>query len=149
MTAAQYERMTTEELLDQFAELARRAGSVLGSRRLGREKRGPLPKDLVDQLHAITRELETRGPTTKVRELLQDPDPDVRGWAAGQFTMIDPEWANASFHGLLHKLTTKEVLALRERILKGPPKRPKVREMTVEQLVARFEDACERLSIIH
>jgi hypothetical protein len=46
--------------------------------------------------------------------------------------------------GLTRGLSTQEVLAWRDRILRGAPKRPRLDEMTLPQLLDRFIDACER-----
>ncbi len=56
----------------------------------------------------------------------------------------DPVWAHAAFLGVLKHMTTRDVLNRRDRVLRGPPRLPALRDMTANQLVDRFIDACER-----
>jgi HEAT repeat protein len=76
--------------------------------------------------------------------MFEDADVEIRAWAAGQFIGFDPEWASAAFSGIYEDLPTVEVLALRKRARKHPPKKPAFSDMSVESLVARFEDAATR-----
>lgn len=95
-------------------------------------------------LHAIGAELRTRNPVAQARaQLFANESPDVRGWAGGQLHSIDGEWAEAALSGLRHDLTTHEVLAWRNRILKRSAK-PNFRSMTNRQIADHFVDACER-----
>ena len=143
MSAQDYSRMTTDQLLQSFVATAKRAGSVFGS---DKEKLRPTSgrQALVATMQALGDELRARAPIDRLRDLFDDNDPDVRGWAGPQFVGIDPDWASATITGLFHHLGTREVLAWRERILRGAPKHPKLKEMTVAQLLQRFVDACER-----
>jgi hypothetical protein len=143
MTAQDYARMTTDELLQGFVKNAKRAGSLFGP---DKEKLRQTPTRLarVATMQALGAELRTRVPIDRLRGLFDDKDPDVRGWAGPQFLGIDPDWASATITGLFSHLTTREVLAWRERILRGAPKRPRLQQMTVAQLLERFVDACER-----
>ncbi len=90
-------------------------------------------------------ELRARKPIAKLRRLFEDEDRDVRGWSGAQFHSVDPEWADATISSLGYHLTVREVLALRQRILKGAPPGPPLKDMTIEQLVDSFKDACTRL----
>jgi Domain of unknown function (DUF2019) len=143
MSSQDYARMTTNELLQSFAETAKRTGSLFGP---DKEKLRQTPTRLarVATMQALGAEIRTRAPIDGVRALFDDKDPDVRGWAGGQFGEIDPDWASATITGLFSHLRTREVLAWRERILRGAPKRPTLKQMTVAQLLDRFVDACER-----
>jgi len=143
MTAPNYAQMSTDELIRQFAETAKRAGSIWNdSLPLIRT---PERKQAADDIQPIGAELRSRKPIEKLRQLFQDESPDVRWWAGGQFLGIDPIWASAAMSGLSANLTTKEVLAWRDRTLAGPPPGPPIKEMTIAQLVDRFQDACTRL----
>lgn len=57
---------------------------------------------------------------------------------------VDPDWAIATISAHRTDLATKEVIALRARAKKRPPARPTLKEMSTDQLAARFEDAAVR-----
>ena len=95
-------------------------------------------------MQALGAELRNRKATADLRKLFEHPDPDVRGWAGTQFLSVDYDWASATMTGLARGLSTREVLAWRDGILREPPRRPTLNEMSVAQLVERFIDACER-----
>jgi hypothetical protein len=142
MKAIDYTQLSTDELIQQFAETAKRAGGIWND---------SLPLTLTpareraaQDIQPIGTELRARKPIAKLRQLFEDESPDVRFWAAGQFLDIDDEWALATLSGLNEKLTTREVLALRQRVLEGPPPEPSVKEMSIGQMVDRFKDACTR-----
>jgi hypothetical protein len=80
----------------------------------------------------------------QIRALLEDGDTDVRGWAAPQFLSTDPEFASATFDGLIFKLPAREVIALKRRAVTVPPKGPPLTEWLTAALVERFEDAATR-----
>jgi hypothetical protein len=142
MSTVENTKLTTDELLRKFAETAKVAGTVFT---LNKEKIvNPKRADYVAEMQALGAEIRSRNPRDKLRDLFDDPDPDVRGWAGPQFGSIDPEWASATMTGLFQNLSTRTVLAWRGRILQGPLKYPTVGEMTVPQLLERFVDACER-----
>ncbi len=143
MSVDHYRQMTTEALLQGFIEIAKRAGSGFGPNKK-KLRQTPQRRELVTELQALGAELRKRKPIGQLRTLFLDDDPDVRGWAGPQFVSVDPDWAEATITGLLHKLSTREVLAWRDRILRGAPRRPSLRELTVPQLLERFIDACER-----
>src|SRR5208283_5991619 len=89
--------------------------------------------------------LRTRKPVTELRaQLFENESPDVRSWSGTLLCAVDPDWADAATTGLFHGLTTREVLAWRDRIMRGPARRPALKEMTTAQLLERFVDACER-----
>ena len=69
----------------------------------------------------------------------------MRVWACFQFRAAAPELANASLMGVGKEgLTANQVLEFVKRTRSKPPKRPALNEMTIDQLVARFADACQR-----
>lgn len=137
-----YANMSTDELIQRFADTAKRTGS-------GWTSVFPRPesvrKALVQEMQAMGAELRDRKPIAKLRRLFEDDDRDVRGWSGAQFSSVDPEWANATIYGLGYKLTVREVLAFRRRILAGMPPGPPLKDMTIGQLVDAFKDACTRL----
>jgi hypothetical protein len=143
MSAQDYARMTTDELLRSFAETAKRAGSLFGPDK-EKLRQTSARQALVATMQALGAELRSRAPIDKLHDLFDDEDPDVRGWAGPQFVGIDPDWGSATITGLFRRLSTREVLAWRERILRGAPKRPTLKQMSVAQLLERFVDACER-----
>ncbi len=143
MTAANYARMSTEELVRQFIEKTQHIGMPWTFSL--KVPPGPERERVKKEIHAIGAELRAREVVAEVRRLFDHADGDVRGCAAAQFGSLDPEGAAATFGGLAEHLTTREVLALRGRALQGPPSRPTLAEMSVDQLAARFEDASVRL----
>jgi hypothetical protein len=145
MSTTEYSRWTTNDLIQRFTNEANHIGSPFFPGRL----KVPYPSAEFtqgkDMLHAIAAELRVRKPLPQLRtRLFENESPDVRGWAGPQFLSVDPDWACATITGLCYGLTTAEVLAWRDRILRGPPRRPTLQEMTVPQLLDRFVDSCER-----
>jgi len=138
-----YSQLSTDELLQRFADTAKRAGTIYGLD-MDKLRNAAQRKVLVPQMQALGAELRRRNPTEGLRQLFDDEDRDVRGWAGAQFISTDPVWARATTCGLNRDLTTREVLAWQERIARGAPPKPTLQEMTVPQLLDRFVDACER-----
>lgn len=95
-------------------------------------------------MRALGAELEQRKSIGRLRELFDDPDPDVRGWAGSYFSSIDHDWASACMTGLSFGLSTREVLAWRHRVLDPLPSQPPLQEMSTAQLLERFVHASER-----
>jgi hypothetical protein len=143
MSPPDYAQMSTEELLQSFIETAKRTGCLFGPDK-GKLRQTPDRQVRVQKMQAIGAELRRRSPIEELRKLFTDNDPDVRGWAGPQFISVDPDWAGATITGLFHGLSTRQVLAWRDRILRGAPRHPALGDMTVEQLLERFVDACER-----
>jgi len=145
MNSIPYSRISTEDLLREFAHKApiARSGWNPFGKDFDRSPEGEAKReDVRRDLQAIGEELRARKPIAQIRQqLFEHEDRDVRGWASAQFESIDPEWASATWSGLAARLPVREVLALRARAKKGPPARPTLREMTNEDLVVRFEDA--------
>ncbi|MGA3309830.1 MAG: DUF2019 domain-containing protein [Xanthobacteraceae bacterium] len=153
MSAVDYAKMSTDELIQKFIDAAKITGSVFGLKsRLDKESLLQAALALhaghsearVQEMQALGAELRRREPIAKLRRLFDDQHPDVRGWAGAQFLSVDPDSATATLTGLSYNVSAREVLAWRDRILRGVPKRPRPDEMTVPQLVDRFVDACER-----
>ena len=61
------------------------------------------------------------------------------------FISIDPVWAGAASSSLAYHVTVREALALRQRVLDGTPPGPPLKEMTIDQLIDAFKDACTRI----
>ncbi len=153
MSTVDYAKLSTDELIQKFIDTAKMTGSVFGLKsRLARESLLQAALALhaghsearVEEMQALGAELRNRKATADLRKLFEHHDPDVRGWAGPQFLSVDYDWASATMAGLVHGLSTREVLAWRDRILRGAPRRPTFREMSALQLVERFVDACER-----
>ena len=125
---------------------------VAGARRVGPWNEGPDTLSRTDpaaagirkEVRALAAELKQCGQLEALRQLYDHDSSNVRLWACGQFVSIDPEWAAAGPAGAAEGLTATEVMAYRARVLQKPPRRPTVKEMTTDQLAARFEDACIR-----
>jgi len=98
----------------------------------------------VDKMRALSAELRARDAQGQIRAMFDDPDVEIRAWAAGQFIGFDPEWASAAFSGIYEDLPTAEVLALRKRARTPPPLKPTFADMPADALIARFEDAATR-----
>jgi HEAT repeat protein len=152
MSVQDYAAMSTDRLLELFVETAKAAGTVvsempqaLKSGPSEKLRQTPERRALVSRIHALGVALSERKAIAQIRKLLEDDDIDVRAWAGGQFVGIDPEWATAALSGAYKKLSTREVIALRDRARQEPPSRPTLAEMSDDALLARFEDAAERL----
>lgn len=141
MSIEHYAELSTDDLIRRFAETAKRTGGAWG--KIPRQT--PEHKVLVQEMQAMGAELRGRKPIAKLRRLFEDEDRDVRGWSSAQFHSIDPEWAAATSAGLAYKLTVREALVLRRRVLEGPPPGPALKDMMIEQLIDSFKDACTRL----
>ena len=141
MSAESYAGMDTDALIEEFARLAKAVRSALKYfPNPTREslKRNPLVKELL----AVGDELRARKPIDKLRRLFDHESEDVRASAGPQFLSLDEEWALAAINSLGRGLRTREVVALCERARRTPPPaHPGLKDMSVEQLVERFEDA--------
>jgi Domain of unknown function (DUF2019) len=145
MTASDLAARSTDDLVREFKDTAKRVGTVFtGKSTPEKFNRTPERRALVERMRALSAELCVRRPMADIRALLDDEDADVRGWAAGQFLSLDPEWASATFSGLVHELPAREVLDLRRRALNPPPKGPPLAEWSTAALAERFEDAAMR-----
>ena len=84
--------------------------------------------------------------TPEAIALLQDEDPDVRMTAAMYLREFAPDLAMATWEGVMAGCSASEVIAARQRARTPPPRRPTLQEMSDEALLARFQDAGERLT---
>jgi hypothetical protein len=132
--------MSVDELIAEFVRLAQSLRSVWTFWAKIPEKT-PERRAMDQELRAIAAELCARKPIEKIRPLFDHDNVDVRFYAAMRFLPVDPDWAIAAISAHTADLSTKDVIALRARAKKRPPARPTVTDMSMGQLVARFEDA--------
>lgn len=154
MSADDYAAMSTERLLELFIEAAKGMGAGRVLFGLFDDIAASVPPEKAQQvlaspeskavLQALGAALRARQPIVEIRRLFENDDRDVRACAAGQFGSIDPEWAGATWSGLFAGLPTGQVLTLSRRARQAPPRRPTLKEMSDDALVARFEDAATR-----
>jgi HEAT repeat protein len=140
MSAQSYAGMDTDALIDEFARLAQATRSALQLvPNVTREslERHPLMQELL----AIGAELRVRKPIEKLRKLFDHENEEVRASAGAQFLALDEKWALAAISSLGGGMPTREVVALCDRARKSPPAHPTIKDMSVDELVARFEDA--------
>ncbi|RBP14296.1 uncharacterized protein DUF2019 [Roseiarcus fermentans] len=137
--------MTVPELIDEFRQLADALGSAWDFRkRPERYRRTPERAARLARINALIPEMERRVPAGTLAALMEDPEEDVRLWAAMRFCAIDDELSNATIAGFCEKVSPREALALIEHARAPPPGRPTLAQMSVDDLVARFSDACLR-----
>ncbi len=140
MSAEACAQMSTDELIVEFVRLAQALRSVWTF--WAKIPENTAERQAMDQeLRAIGAELCARKPIEKLRPLFDHESVDVRFYAAMRFLPVDPDWAIAAISAHTADLSTKDVIALRARAKKRPPARPTVKDMSTDQLVARFEDA--------
>jgi hypothetical protein len=140
MNAKDCDSMSVDDLIDAYVRLATSLGS-LWSRQFKPAERTPERVEMSGALGALGAELRARKPIEKLRPLFDHENVDVRFHAAWSFLQVDPDWAIAAISALGSDLSTKDVIALRARAKKRPPARQTLKEMSTDQLVARFEDA--------
>jgi len=92
----------------------------------------------------LTPEMRMRAPADTLRALLNDTDDDIRAWAAMRFDEIDSDLAYSAIAGIRERVSTEEAQRLIEHARTAPPPRPTLTEMSLDELVARFSDACLR-----
>jgi hypothetical protein len=132
--------MSTDELIATFVRLAQALRSIWTYWAKIPEKT-PERQAMDQELRAIGAELCARKPIEKLRPLFDHESVDVRFYAAMRFLPVDPDWAIAAISAHTADVSTKDVIALRARAKKRPPARPAVKDMSTDQLAARFEDA--------
>jgi Domain of unknown function (DUF2019) len=140
MSAKACDSMSVDELISAYVRLTTSLGS-LWSRQCKPAEKTAERVEMNEELRAIEAELRARKPIEALRPLFDHENVDVRFNAAWSFLQVDPIWATATISALGKGLATKDVIALGARAKKRPPARPTVKEMSTEQLVARFEDA--------
>jgi hypothetical protein len=139
MTANPYSLTTTDALINSFVRTAKAARSLYTLESI--PERTVERDALIQEMHMVSAELKRRAPIQELRPLFDHESNDVRGHAAWQFMDIDEEWASATLNALRNNLSTAEVMALRARVRNGPPRRPLLKDMSVNELAARYEDA--------
>jgi hypothetical protein len=155
MSPEDYAEMSTERLRPLFAGAAKQ----LGLGRIFACISGASPPDpglvamekqqrrqLSEELLAIAVALMARPPGPEALSLFDDPDPDVRMAAATYASDLDEALAEATRKGILAGCSAKEVIAGRQRVRQPPPAQPTLQEMSDEALLARFQDAGERVT---
>ena len=140
MSAEPWTQMSVDELIAAFVRLAQALRSVWTFWAKIPENT-PERQAMDQELRAIAAELCARKPIEKIRPLFDHESVDVRFYAAMRFLPVDPDWAIAAISAHTADLSTKDVIALRARAKKRPPACPAVKDMSTDQLVARFEDA--------
>ena len=152
MSPEDYAQMPTERLLLLFAETANESGvgrvfqndgaaapeAVLPTRE--ETKRG-FAKNA-----AIAGALNFKATAPEIEPLFDSDDPDIRMCAAALLSEFAPALSEAAWHGVMANCSTREALAQGERARRPPPARPTLAEMDDDALMARFEDAAERLT---
>jgi len=154
MSPNDYAAMTTEQLVTHFVACAKQ----LGLGRLNRAVGGGATLDspavvgtpegdrLAAELRAMAAASRGRPMAPEATALLRDEDLDVRTTASVYFGPFAPELAQATWEGALAGCSGSEVIAARQRARTPPPRRPTLQEMNDEALLARFQDAGERLT---
>jgi HEAT repeat protein len=140
MTAKTYALMSDDELIDEFVRLSKSLSSMW-TYWFKRPEETPEREAMFVELRAVSAELCARKPIERLRQLFEHENVDVRWRAVWAFLNVDPDWATATIEAHTEDLTTKDVIALRARAKKRPPARPALKDMSTQQLVARFEDA--------
>ncbi|MGA2492912.1 MAG: HEAT repeat domain-containing protein [Roseiarcus sp.] len=155
LSPEQYMEMSSERLLSRFVEYAKQLGLGRAMRAIG----GGPPVDgrialqspdkgklVSDELLAVAAALRMRPMGPAILALYDDPDPDVRMCSATYFGDVDPKLAEATRTGVRSGRSARDVTAARQRVRQPPPPRPTLPEMSDEALLARFQDAGERLT---
>jgi hypothetical protein len=138
-----YSHIETADLIARFITQVGRIGSSASYPKL--PPRSQESRAIIDDINLIANELLARKPIASIRPLFDHPDDDVRCWAAAQFYSMDPDWAHALHGAIREHLSTGEVLALVQKAKKKWPKRPAVSDMSVDELVQRFEESTIKL----
>jgi hypothetical protein len=155
MNPEDYAEMSVDQLLPTFASYAKQ----LGFGRTFGGISGASPPDfsllamtseqrrrLGEKLVAIGAALATRRSDPDALALFDDPDPDVRMAAAIFASGLDENLAEAASKGVTVGCSAREVIAVRQRVRRTPPARPSLQEMSDDALLARFQDAGERVT---
>jgi hypothetical protein len=137
--------MTVPDLFDEFRQLAVQLGSGWDfSKGPERYRRTPERAARVARMNALTPEMRLRASAETLRSLLEDTNEDVRAWSSMRFDEVDPDLAYAAIAGICERVSTQEAQRLIEHARTPPPVRPTLPEMALDELVARFSDACLR-----
>jgi hypothetical protein len=142
MNADAVSSMTTDALIEQFVRLAEQIGTLFTLDRAPAAT--PEREAAKKSLSIVAAELIKRNPIAKIRPLFDHESADVRAYAAGRFMGIDPDWGIATLCALNEGVTTARMIEMCDHARRLPPAQPTLQEMTVDQLVTRFEDAGTR-----
>jgi hypothetical protein len=144
MTNEDLSKLSAPQLVEQFRSTAMLTPTIWTDKGVESLQRTPERAERVARMQALGAELRRRTPIADVRPLYQDMDADVRSWAASQLFTIDPEWARAALGSVSSGLSPHEVFDLARRARQTYPREPTIKDMSDEELVARFEDAATR-----
>jgi hypothetical protein len=144
MTRDSVSDLSTHDLIDLFRSTGQATETIWTPMGWQSIKRTPERADRVAKMHEVGTELVRRMPIDEVRPLFNDPNVDVRHWAAMRLSAIDPEWANAAAGSVSSGLAPSEVFDLARRARRTYPRKPATKDMSDDELVARFEDAATR-----
>ncbi len=139
-----YSQLDTAALIAHFVDGATRLGTVFNLP-LKMDRKSPQEEMLFREMQLLGDELSARKPIADIRPLYDDPNEDVRYWAALQFMLIDPEWAGAVSGAVREHLTTGEVVSLVRRAMEPSVDKAILSDMSIAELAQRFEDASMRL----
>lgn len=139
--------MSSDALAEEFVRLAKQTRSIFTLD--GVPAQTPERAAHFEEIKAVGAELRARRPVETLRGLCDSDDDDVRFFAGLQFLLVDEEWALAALSAGQAHMPTRELVALFARARSGPPKRPNLQEMSIEQLTARFADAGMRRFATH
>jgi hypothetical protein len=95
---------------------------------------------------AIAGALRSKATEREIEALFDADDPDARLCAALLFGELAPELAEAARYAAIAGVSTQEALGQARRARTPPPSRPTLQEMNDDALLARFQDAGERLT---
>jgi HEAT repeat protein len=107
--------------------------------------RTPEREAVVNDLHAVARELRARNAVAEIRLLYESEDDPVRSRAATQFWAFDPETAQAAYLGVSFGQSTREALRLTKLARDTPAEVPDLTALSADQLVEKFVDGSIRL----
>jgi Domain of unknown function (DUF2019) len=138
---------STDALADEFARLAKLTRSIFTLDGVPAQTSERAAR--FEEIKAVGAELRARRPVETLRRLCDSDDDDVRFFAGLQFLLVDEEWALAALSAGHANMPTRELVALFAKARSGPPERPTPKEMSIEQLAARFADAGMRRFATH
>jgi hypothetical protein len=146
-----YAQMPTERLLLLFAETANASGvgRVFQSGAASPDANLPTREETkrgFAKNAAIAGALSLKATAPEIEPLFDSEDPDIRICAAALLSAFAPELSEAAWRGVMANRSTREALAFAARARTSPPARPTLAEMDDDGLIARFEDAAERLT---
>ena len=137
--------MTVPELIDEFRQLADQLGNPFQfGVRPERYRRTPERGARVARMNALTPEMRLRAPADALKAMMEDSDNDIRVWTAMRFGAIDPVLSGSATTGVCERMSTRQAQRLIEHARTPPPPRPALTDMSLDELVARFSDACLR-----